>query len=549
VARLVRLLAENALLLLFLVAGLGFVIGRIRVKGFGLGVAAVLFVGLAVGALHPSLKLPEFVQQFGLVLFVYTIGLQSGPGFFQSFRKRGVRDNSFALFILVFGALLVVVAHFALRLRPGLTAGTYAGALTNTPALASVLEYLGATTPSLERERALAEPVVAYSLTYPTGVLGVIAAIWIARRISRSERTQERVSAADAIAIGQKLVDLTVKIDRDDAIGHPAEELRQKKKLAVLFGRVRHEGHSKIVTDETVFARGDLVTCVGTANEVERSIALLGEKSDERIDLDRREVDFRRIFVSNAKLVGETLDELRLPERFGAIVTRVRRGDVEFLPDESTVLELGDRVRVVAPPSRMDAISHWFGDSYKALSEMDVITFSVGIALGLLLGILPIPTGAGASFKLGIAGGPLIVGLVLGRLGRTGPLTWSLPFSVNLTVRQLGLVLFLAAVGTRSGYAFVSTFREGGGLAVFAAGAIVTCAVATTALVVGRKVLKIPQSLLVGMVSGVHTQPAALAFACEQQGNELPNLGYAMVFPIATIGKILIAQLLVMFLR
>jgi putative transport protein len=227
----------------------------------------------------------------------------------------------------------------------------------------------------------------------------------------------------------------------------------------------------------------------------------------------------------------------------------VRRGDIEFLPDKTTVLELGDRVRVVAPPSRMDEISHWFGDSYKALSEMDVITFSLGIALGLLLGSIPIPTGAGASFKLGFAGGPLIVGLVLGRLGRTGPLTWSLPFSVNLTVRQMGLVLFLAGVGTRSGYAFVSTFREGGGLTVFAVGAVVTCMVALGSLWVGRRLLKIPMSVLIGMVSGVHTQPAALAFACEQTGNDLPNLGYAMVFPIATIGKILLAQLLVVLLR
>ena len=197
----------------------------------------------------------------------------------------------------------------------------------------------------------------------------------------------------------------------------------------------------------------------------------------------------------------------------------------------------------------MDEIGAFFGDSYKALAEVDVVTFSLGIALGLLLGMLPLPLPTGASFKLGAAGGPLIVGLVLGRLGRTGPLVWTLPFSANLTLRQLGLVLFLAGVGTRSGYAFATTFTQGGGVSIFLAGAAITALTAFFGLWFGHRVLRIPRDVLVGLVAGVHTQPAALAFALEQSETELPNRGYATVFPIATIAKIVLAQLLLALLR
>jgi putative transport protein len=229
---------------------------------------------------------------------------------------------------------------------------------------------------------------------------------------------------------------------------------------------------------------------------------------------------------------------------FGAVVTRVRRGDVEFLPQAETVLEPGDRVRVVAPRSTMPAITRFFGDSYRALSEIDVLTFSLGLALGLLVGAVPFPLPGGANLKLGLAGGPLIVALVLGALDRSGPFVWSVPYSANLTLRQFGLILFLAGVGTRAGYAFVSTLRSGDGIVLLCAGALITFTVASAILWIGYRLLRIPMGLLLGMAAGIQTQPAALGFALEQTGDELPNLGYAAVFPIATIAKILAAQVL-----
>lgn len=538
------LLKENPLLLLFLVAALGYLIGKVRVAGFGLGVAAVLFVGLAVSSRDPELKLPELVGSFGLVLFVYTIGVAGGPSFFASFRRRGLTANALALGLLLVAAALTASLHGLLHLDGPLAAGTFAGALTNTPALAGVLQALRDVAPG--QEALLARPVVAYSVTYPAGVVGVLLSIWWMQRIWKAERAPASKGADSAARL---LVNQTVRVTRAEAMASPALELCHAHGLRALFGRMKRGEDVSVVTESTRFQEDDRVVIVGDEASVRAATALLGEVCEEHLDFDRRLLDFRRIFVSDPSLSGRLLRELALPARFGATVTRIRRGDVDLLPDADSVLELGDRIRVIGPRARMDEVSRFFGDSYKALAEVDVVTFSLGIALGLALGMVPIPLPTGASFKLGAAGGPLIVGLVLGRLGRTGPLLWTLPFSANLTLRQLGLVLFLATVGTRSGYAFATTFAQGDGLAIFVAGAALTFLTALGGLWIGHRVLRIPRDVLVGVIAGIHTQPAALAFAVEQTESEQPNLGYSTVFPLATIAKIILAQLLLALLR
>jgi len=219
-----------------------------------------------------------------------------------------------------------------------------------------------------------------------------------------------------------------------------------------------------------------------------------------------------------------------------------------MLAQEDTVLEPGDRIRVLTRRDRLDEVSRYFGDSYRAISEIDILSFSLGLALGLLLGTVPIPLPGGVDLKLGFAGGPLVVALVLGWLGRTGRFVWSLPYSANLTLRQAGLVMFLAGVGTRSGYAFVSTLTQGGGLALLVAGGLITFTVALTTLIVGHKVLGIPMSVLTGLLGGLQTQPAVLGFALEQTKNDLPNVGYTTVYPLATVAKIILAQVLLAML-
>lgn len=541
-------LLDNPLLLLFVVVAIGYPLGRIRIRGSSLGVASVLFAGLAVGALDADLKLPDILYQLGLVVFVYTVGLSHGRGFFASFRRQGVRNTLFVLGVVAVAFLLAVATHALLGVKATYTAGMFAGSLTNTPALAGELEYLQEYAAGSDLDATLAEPVVGYSVAYPLGVLGMILAIAFAQRRWRIDYAEEAERSRDRAAARSELENRTIRVTRPEATETTLHDLVRQHGWDVVFGRLRRNGTLSVATGQSRLRIGDLVSVVGAPGDVARAVGCLGEPSEERLELDRRELDYQGVFVSSPEVVGHRLSDLHLPQRFGGIVTRVRRGDVEFVPHGETVLEPGDRVRLVADRAGLPALSRYFGDSYRALSEIDVLTFSLGLALGLLLGTLPIPLPGGARFTLGLAGGPLIVALILGARDRTGRFVWSLPYSANLTLRQVGLILFLAGIGTRAGHAFVSTVQSRDGIVLLAAGAAVTFAAALTTLWVGYRLLNIPMGLLTGMLAGLQTQPAVLGFALEQSRDDLPNVGYAALFPIATIAKIVAAQLLLALL-
>ncbi len=545
----VQLLRENPLMLLFAVAAIGYFVGRIKIGGISLGVAAVLFVGIAIGSLNPALALPELFYQLGLVLFVYTVGLSSGPGFFASFGRKGFRDNLLVFAILVLAFATSIIAHLLLGLQATLTAGIFAGSLTNTPALATILDYVRAYAPVAARDAMLNEPVVSYSVTYPFGVVGTIACIAALQRLWHVNYAQEAETRDEMQATGARLTSRTIRVTVPSATNVPIQQMMDHQRWDVVFGRHKHDDHLALASADTRFALGDLITVVGTPKDVAEITAQLGEESHERLELDRSEMDYRRVFVSNPRVVGLRVRDLNLPQQFGAIITRLRRGDVEFLVREDTVLELGDRVRVVTRRENMDAVSRLFGDSYRALSEIDVLTFGLGLAIGLVVGILPIPLPGGIVLRLGFAGGPLIVALILGALGRVGPMVWTLPYSANLTLRQMGLILFLAGIGTRAGYAFLTTLEQGSGTAIFFAGGIITSLTALLTLWIGHRLLKIPMGRLAGMLAGLQTQPAVLGFALEQTENDIPNIGYASVYPVALISKIVLVQLLMILLQ
>lgn len=529
-----QLFIESPLLTLFTVAAAGYLLGRVRVAGVSLGVAAVLFCGLGAGALDQRLALPELVPLFGLVLFVYMLGLASGATFFSSLRRRGLRDAAVALAAVVAGAAVAGLAGMLLELPVAHTAGLFAGALTNTPALAAVVEQVGESSAAV---RVL--PIVGYSLAYPVGVLGALIAVLLARRLGRAAPAEDRRAPLESA---------TVRITQEAACQGTGKEVLARLGLAVVAGRLRRGEQVRVLdAQDESFALGDEVVLVGDAAALARAAAQLGERVAEPLELDRHVLDFRRVAVSSPECAGRPLGELALLDRFGAVVTRVRRGDVELVATDDLVLELGDRVRVVAPRQRLPEISRFFGDSYRALGEIDVVSVGLGVCLGLLVGKLAVPLPGGAHFSLGNAGGPLVVGLVLGRLGRSGPVVWNLPYDANQTLRQLGLVLFLAGVGTRSGHAFASTLASGHALPLVAAGLAITLASALAAVLVGRA-LGTPAERLSGVVAAAHTQPAALAFAVEKAGGEGPNAGYASAFPAATIAKILAAQLLLSLL-
>lgn len=544
----IDLLAETPLLLLFLVAAIGYPLGRIKVAGVNLGVAAVLFVGLAVGALDPRLQLPTILFELGLMMFMYTIGLASGAGFFAALRRKGLRDNLLVLSMLVFAAALTALFARLLHLPATIATGLYTGSLTNTPALGAVIDTISRTAPPDQVETLVTEPAIGYSIAYPMGVLGMILVVFIMQRLWKTDYAAEAATIKDVQATSQALCNRTIAVTQPEMTGIPLKDLIARHSWDVVFGRMERQGLTGLAEGETRFELGDLVSVIGAEEETDRAASELGAISERRLEMDRSEYDFRRVFVSSQRVVGQRLGDLNLPQQFGAIVTRVRRGDIEFLAHGDTVLEPGDRVRVVARPENMNAVSKFFGDSYKELSEVDMLAFGLGMTLGILLGLVAVPLPSGGSFRLGFAAGPLIVGLILGARGRTGPIVWLLPYSANLVLRQLGLILLLASIGLRSGYTFFQTLGDAGGLYLLLAGAAITCLTGLLTLFIGHKLLKVPMGLLTGILAGLETQPSVLGFAREQANNELPNVGYATVFPLATIAKIILAQVLLIVL-
>ena len=542
----IELLVENPLLLLMVVTAIGYAIGRITIKGSSLGVAAVLFVGLAVGAVDPRLALPEAIYLLGLVTFVYTVGLSSGPGFFASFTPRGLRDNLFILAMLLVAGGLAAGANLVLGMAPTVAAGIFAGSLTNTPALAGVLDALRTQGAA---DAVLSEPVVGYSVAYPMGVLGMILVVSLCQRWWRVDYTRENERLRGFNLVEQHIYNRTVRVTNPAVVGVAMQKLALAQAWGVVLTRVKREDATFLVDGDTQLAQGDLVNVLGAPDRVNEATAAMGEPTDEHLEFDRTHYDYRRVFVSNPAVVGRKLSELRLPERYRAIVTRVREGDIVLLADGHRVLEVGDLVREGAPRTRLAELSTLFGDSYKGLSEINLVSLGLGLSLGLLIGLIPIRLPGGITLTLGYAGGPLLVALVLGALRRTGPVVWTLSYTANLTLRQVGLIMLLAGIGVRSGYTFVSTFAQSGGVLIFLAGAVITLTTGFLTLWVGYKLLKIPFPLLTGMLSALQTQPAVLGHALEQAKTEVPNIGYALVFPIATITKIVVAQALYLLLR
>ena len=309
------------------------------------------------------------------------------------------------------------------------------------------------------------------------------------------------------------------------------------------FGRMFKKDEASLVSYDSVLNLGDVVYILAAQEELEKVTTALGEIIEHPLRYDVSLFDSRRIFISNPKIAGRTIASLNLNKRFDAIITRIRRGDVDMIADKDMVLETGDRIRFIARREDLNELSKFFGDSYKASSKIDLFSFGLGIGLGLILGSVEIPMGAG-TFKLGYAGGPLVVGLILGSLKRTGAIVWSLPYSANVTLQQIGLILLLSAIGVRSGNGFVESFSMQG-IWVFIASAVISLVTALSILFIGYKMVKMPFGILMGIVSN---QPAILDFATSRSNNGIPEYGYAMIFPIALITKIIIAQILFLML-
>lgn len=537
-------LTDNPLLVLFVVVAVGAAAGRVRVGGVGLGPAAALFVGLAASAIEPDLaELPAIIPEFGLALFIYTIGLASGPAFVDGIRRDGVQIviGSIVLLAAVGGITAAVGALF--DFDAGAVSGLFAGSQTNTPALGAAIDALGPEVASGE----VTDPVVGYSLAYPLGVLAMIAAAGMSLRRASNSAGGHTSGGAGATDVDPNptghTTSCTVRITRGEL--PPLGELRDWHGETLAFSRVLHDGNVRLATNGTRLEPGDLCTVIGSAEAIDHFVDWAGERSDQHLALDRRALDFRRIVVSRTELAGRTLRELDLEGRFGATVTRIRRGDADLVATDGEHLRLGDRIRVVGPSDRLPEIARTLGDSDRSLGEVDALGFAAGLAIGLLLAQVAVPLPGGGEILLGIGGGPLIAALVLGTLARTGPFTWQIPYAANLTIRQLGVLLFLGGVGIRSGSTFADSVGTGVGAQLAVAGVVVTVATAAASTVFVRVLRRDPVEAA-GMLSGIQTQPAVLAFAAERAGgDERVDTGYALVFPLVMILKLVIVQLLI----
>jgi len=340
--------------------------------------------------------------------------------------------------------------------------------------------------------------------------------------------------------IDEGLTSIAIKISNPEVDGKTLRELRKTVDIDVRIGRVFQNSGINLSNNDTTFAIDDIIMVVGSRENLDKAISFFGAEVDHSLATDRRDFDVKRIMVSNPKFAGSSIASIGLSDNYNVLITRIKRGDIEMLADGNTIIELGDRIRILGPRKDLNELAKLFGDSYEATSRVNLFSFGLGIGMGLLLGSIEFNFGPSFSFKLGYAGGPLIVGLILGALRRTGPIVWTLPYSANITLQQLGLILLLATIGVQSGQGFIQSFSIDG-IWIFVAASAISLLTALSILFVGYKLLKMPFSLLLGMVAN---QPAILDFATNRTKNVIPNFGYTMMLPIALISKILIAQII-----
>lgn len=535
-----ELFHENQILLLFLLVGGGMVFGHLKAKGIALGAAAVLFLAIGVAAwatqVGVELLIAPAIGTMGLAVFAFAIGITSGPTFFHTF-KTALGPISVIIITLCLGAGAAVTLGKALGMTSAEIGGAFAGATTNTPALAAASEAAANAAKHAGADQATAGAIagsatVGYAVTYIFGVIGMLFFAQLALNYRKHDK--------DAPT---PLANRTIRVDRDDnsTIADLAEELEGK----IVFSRLRRGETGPIARPKPhdILRKGDLLTVVGPADEINAVVSALGHRSSHSLMDDRSYLDFRRITVSDPKLSGRTIAQLALDEKFGATLSRVRRGDIDMAATGDLVLQEGDRVRVVAPTTRMREISKFFGDSTRGMSNINPIALGLGLALGIFLGELDIPLPNGSTFSIGAAAGSLLVGLVMGRIGRIGPVVTAIPYTACQVLSEFGLLIFLAYAGTKAGGQISVAFTSGKWISLALVGFAVTIIVGLGTYAIMRWVVKLGGTRTAGVLGGVQTQPAVLAFANARTGSD-PRvaLGYAMVYPVAMVTKIFLAQ-------
>ena len=530
------------------VATLGLWIGQFRWHGVGLGSAGVLFAGIFLG--HFGVVIDSgwlgLIRELGLILFVYTIGLQVGPGFFNSLKKQGLELNSLAAGIVLGGGALAVLIGKLAGFNIALTAGIFAGATTNTPALGAVQEAVKNLS-NISPEQ-LAQPALGYAIAYPFGIVGILLSMILLRSVFRIDAAAENVALAKKSGSG-KLERQAVVVTHPAMNGLPIRDIPRISDGDVIVSRIlpaTGEGVMNVRADTKIHL-GDILLAIGTGAALADFVSVVGELSSQNLLESGGRLTSQRVLVTARKVYGRTLRELALAERFDVTITRLTRGDLELPASGSLRLQFGDMLFIVGSQKNVEDAAQALGNSVQELSHTNFIPVFIGIGLGILVGVIPLTIpGIPSAIRLGLAGGPLIVAILLSHLGRVGPVVWYMPPSANLALRELGIILFLSCVGLKAGGHFVESLMSGVGWQWIGAGAVITLLPLLVAGWIGRAVLKQPFTTLCGVLAGSMTDPPALAFANALAGSDAPAVSYATVYPLTMMLRIVIAQMLVL---
>ncbi|MDD3107964.1 MAG: putative transporter [Alistipes sp.] len=538
----------HSVFILAITISVGIILGKVKIGGISLGVTWILFVGIILS--HFGMRLdPEvlhFMKEFGLILFVYSVGLQVGPGFFSSFKKGGIQLNMLAVSIVVLGVLTAFILHLVTGINLPTMVGILSGAVTNTPGLGAAQQaYTDAT--------GINDPTLAlgYAVAYPLGVLGIIFSLILIRWIFRIKFAEENQAMSIHQGADKEAVRISVEIQNPFIQGKTVLQIKRLINRHFIISRILHkDGSIDIVNAQTPLQVGDKILIVTTANDIDLIVDFIGQ----RIEMDKEEWEnldnqlvSRRIMITKSKLNGQHIGALKLRSGYGVNVTRVNRAGMDLIPSYNLQLQMGDRLTVVGSEASINAVSKILGNSMRRLNEPNLIPIFIGIFLGVLLGSIPFMfPGIPQPVKLGLAGGPLIVSILISRFGPQYKLVTYTTMSANLMLREVGIALFLACVGLGAGEGFVRTVIYDGGYQWIGYGAIITILPLLIVGIIGRKILKVNYYTLMGLTAGAMTDPPALAYANGTAGNDMPSVGYATVYPLTMFLRILTAQLLIL---
>ena len=535
--------------ILALVAVVGLFIGNVKFRGVGLGIGGVLFGGIIVGhfvsqaGMTLSSDMLHVIQEFGLILFVYTIGIQVGPGFFASLRVSGLRLNLFAVLIVIIGGLVTAILHKLFDIPLPVVLGIFSGAVTNTPALGAGQQILR----DLGTPMAMVDQMgMSYAMAYPFGICGILFTMWMLRVIFRVNVETEAQQHESTRTNGGALIrTINIRVENPNLHNLAIKDVPILNGDKVICSRLKREETLKVPSPETVIQLGDLLHLVGQPADLHNAQLVIGQEVDTSLSTKGTDLRVARVVVTNENVLGKRIRDLHFKERYDVVISRLNRAGVELVASSDISLQFGDILNLVGRPSAIDAVANVLGNAQQKLQQVQMLPVFIGIGLGVLLGSIPVfVPGFPAALKLGLAGGPLIMALILGRIGSIGKLYWFMPPSANLALRELGIVLFLSVVGLKSGGDFIHTLVDGEGLSWIGYGALITAVPLITVGILARMLAKMNYLTMCGMLAGSMTDPPALAFANNLHPTSgAAALSYATVYPLVMFLRIITPQI------